>query len=83
VALAQFNSQEVLAFNYILATSVVSMVPVVIIFLVLQCDVVKGIAQMGLRCCTSGRGVDMRLPAGREPALIGRRSNEDQRRAVG
>jgi alpha-1,4-digalacturonate transport system permease protein len=49
VALAQFNSQEVVPFNHILATSVVSMVPVVIIFLVLQRHIVKGIAQTGFR----------------------------------
>jgi alpha-1,4-digalacturonate transport system permease protein len=49
VALAQFNSQEVVPFNYILAMSVVSMIPVVIIFLVLQRHIVKGIAQTGFR----------------------------------
>lgn len=36
-------------FNYILAMSVVSMVPVVIVFLVLQRHVVKRIAQTGFR----------------------------------
>ena len=49
VALAQFNSQEVVPFNYILAMSVVSMIPVVIIFVVLQRHIVKGIAQTGFR----------------------------------
>ena len=49
VAIAQFNSQEVVPFNYILAMSVVSMIPVVVIFLVLQKQVVRGIAQTGLK----------------------------------
>jgi alpha-1,4-digalacturonate transport system permease protein len=49
VALAQFNSQEVVPFNYILAMSVVSMIPVVIIFLVLQRQIVTGIANTGLK----------------------------------
>ena len=41
--------QKVVPFNYILAMSVVSMVPVVIIFLVLQRHIVQGIAQTGFR----------------------------------
>lgn len=49
VALAQFNSQLVVPFNYILAMSVVSMVPVIIIFLVLQRRIVQGIATTGLK----------------------------------
>ena len=49
VALAQFNSQLVVPFNYILAMSVVSMLPVVIIFLVLQRHIVRGIANTGLK----------------------------------
>ncbi|MBO8185221.1 carbohydrate ABC transporter permease [Streptomyces spirodelae] len=49
VALAQFNSQLVAPFNYILAMSVVSMLPVVIIFLVLQRHIVRGIASTGLK----------------------------------
>ncbi|MBO0867096.1 MAG: carbohydrate ABC transporter permease [Micromonosporaceae bacterium] len=49
VALAQFNSELVVPFNYILAMSVVSMLPVVIIFLVLQRHIVRGIANTGLR----------------------------------
>jgi alpha-1,4-digalacturonate transport system permease protein len=49
VALAQFNSQLVVPFNYILAMSVVSIVPVVIIFLVLQRKIVHGIANTGLK----------------------------------
>jgi alpha-1,4-digalacturonate transport system permease protein len=49
VAIAQFNSQLVTPFNYILAMSVVSMVPVVVIFLVLQRHIVRGIAATGLK----------------------------------
>lgn len=49
VAIAQFNSQLVVPFNYILAMSVVSMAPVVVIFLVLQRHIVRGIASTGLR----------------------------------
>lgn len=49
VALAQFNSEEVAPFNYILAMSVVSMIPVIIVFLFTQRHIVKGIAQTGLR----------------------------------
>jgi alpha-1,4-digalacturonate transport system permease protein len=49
VALAQFNSEEVVPFNYILAMSVVSMIPVVLVFLVMQRHIVKGIAQTGFK----------------------------------
>lgn len=49
VALAQFNSQLVTPFNYILAMSVVSMIPVVVIFLVLQRHIVRGIASTGFK----------------------------------
>ncbi|MGC9543379.1 carbohydrate ABC transporter permease [Streptomyces sp. UG1] len=49
VALAQFNSQLVAPFNYILAMSVVSMIPVVVIFLVLQRHIVRGVANTGLK----------------------------------
>jgi alpha-1,4-digalacturonate transport system permease protein len=49
VALAQFDSQLVVPFNYILAMSVVSMLPVIIIFLVLQRHIARGIAGTGLR----------------------------------
>jgi alpha-1,4-digalacturonate transport system permease protein len=49
VALAQFNSEEVVPFNYILAMSVVSMIPVILVFLVMQRHIVRGIAQTGLR----------------------------------
>lgn len=49
VALAQFNSQEVVPFNYILAMSVVSMIPVVLVFLVMQRQIMRGIASTGLK----------------------------------
>ncbi|GAB3710320.1 carbohydrate ABC transporter permease [Mariniluteicoccus flavus] len=49
VALAQFNSQQSVPFNYILAMSVVSMIPVIIIFLFLQRQIVTGIANTGLK----------------------------------
>ncbi|ALG14971.1 sugar ABC transporter permease [Kibdelosporangium phytohabitans] len=49
VALAQFNSEEVVPFNYILAMSVVSMIPVIIVFLFTQRHIVKGISQTGLK----------------------------------
>ncbi|WP_237774011.1 carbohydrate ABC transporter permease [Actinosynnema sp. ALI-1.44] len=49
VALAQFSSEEVVPFNYILAMSVVSMIPVIIVFLFTQRQIVRGIAQTGLR----------------------------------
>lgn len=49
VALAQFNSELTVPFNYILAMSVVSMLPVIIIFLFLQRQIVTGIASTGLK----------------------------------
>jgi alpha-1,4-digalacturonate transport system permease protein len=49
VALAQFDSQLVVPFNYILAMSVVSMLPVIVIFLVLQRHITRGIAATGLK----------------------------------
>lgn len=49
VALAQFNSQQSVPFNYILAMSVVSMIPVILIFLFLQRHIVTGIANSGLK----------------------------------
>jgi alpha-1,4-digalacturonate transport system permease protein len=49
VALAQFDSQLVVPFNYILAMSVVSMLPVIIIFLILQKHITRGIASTGLK----------------------------------
>lgn len=49
VALAQFSAEETVPFNYILAMSVVSMVPVVIIFLFLQRHIVTGISNTGIK----------------------------------
>lgn len=49
VALAQFNSQLTVPFNYLLAMSVVSMVPVIIVFLFLQKYIVAGIANTGIK----------------------------------
>lgn len=49
VALARFSSQLVVPFNLVLAMSVLSIVPVVIIFLLMQKQIVRGIAQTGLK----------------------------------
>ncbi len=49
VALARLNSQQVIPFNLVLAMSVLSIVPVVIMFLLLQRHIVTGIAQTGLK----------------------------------
>ena len=49
VALARFSSQLVVPFNLVLAMSVLSIVPVVIIFLLMQKQIVSGIAQTGLK----------------------------------
>lgn len=49
VALARFAGQQVVPFNLILAMSVVSMVPVIVVFLFAQKQIVKGIATTGLR----------------------------------
>lgn len=49
VALARFNSELVVPFNLVLAMSVLSMAPVVIVFLLLQRQIVTGIAQTGLK----------------------------------
>jgi len=49
VALARLNSQQVIPFNLVLAMSVLSIVPVVIMFLALQRHIVTGIAQTGLK----------------------------------
>lgn len=49
VALAQFSAEEVVPFNYILAMSVVSMIPVILIFLFLQRYIVTGIANTGIK----------------------------------
>jgi alpha-1,4-digalacturonate transport system permease protein len=49
VAIARFAGQQVVPFNLILAMSVVTMVPVIIVFLFAQKQIVKGIATTGLR----------------------------------
>lgn len=49
VALARFSSQLVVPFNLVLAMSVLSILPVIIIFLLMQKQVVSGIAQTGLK----------------------------------
>jgi alpha-1,4-digalacturonate transport system permease protein len=49
VALAQFSSQLVVPFNLVLAMSVLSIVPVVVIFMFMQRQIVSGIAQTGLK----------------------------------
>ncbi|NNG20700.1 carbohydrate ABC transporter permease [Naumannella sp. ID2617S] len=49
VALAQFSAEETVSFNYILAMSVVTMLPVIIIFLFLQRHIVTGISNTGIK----------------------------------
>ncbi len=49
VALARFSGQLVVPFHLVLAMSVLSIVPVVLIFLVLQRQIITGIAQTGLK----------------------------------
>lgn len=49
VALAQFSAEEVVSFNYILAMSVVSMLPVIVMFLLLQRHIVTGISNTGIK----------------------------------
>ncbi len=49
VALARFNAEETVPFNLILAMSVVSIVPVIIIFLFFQRQIATGIANTGLK----------------------------------
>lgn len=49
VALARLNGQEVIPFNAVLAMSVVSMIPVIVIFLFLQRHIMTGIANTGLK----------------------------------
>ncbi|HEX2175420.1 MAG TPA: carbohydrate ABC transporter permease [Nocardioidaceae bacterium] len=49
VALARFSSQLVVPFNLVLAMSVLSILPVIIIFLLMQRQIVTGIAQTGLK----------------------------------
>lgn len=49
VAIALFNAQLVVPFNLVLAMSVLTILPVIIIFLFLQKSIVTGIAQTGLK----------------------------------
>jgi alpha-1,4-digalacturonate transport system permease protein len=49
VALARFSGQLVVPFHLVLAMSVLSIVPVVIIFLMLQRQIIAGVAQTGLK----------------------------------
>jgi alpha-1,4-digalacturonate transport system permease protein len=49
VALATFSSQLVVPFNLVLAMSVLSIAPVIVIFLLMQKHIVSGIAQTGLK----------------------------------
>jgi alpha-1,4-digalacturonate transport system permease protein len=49
VALARFSSQQVVPFNLVLAMSVLSMLPVIILFLLMQRQIVAGIAQTGMK----------------------------------
>jgi alpha-1,4-digalacturonate transport system permease protein len=49
VALAQFSSQLVVPFNLVLAMSVLSIVPVIIVFLLMQRQIITGIARTGLK----------------------------------
>lgn len=49
VALARFSSELVVPFNLVLAMSVLSIVPVVVVFLLMQRQIITGIARTGLR----------------------------------
>lgn len=49
VALARFNAEETVPFNLILAMSVVSILPVIIIFLFFQKQIATGIANTGIK----------------------------------
>lgn len=49
VALARFSGQLVVPFNLVLAMSVLSIVPVVLLFLLLQRQIIAGIGQTGLK----------------------------------
>ncbi|HEY3260881.1 MAG TPA: carbohydrate ABC transporter permease [Pseudonocardiaceae bacterium] len=49
VAVARFAGQQVVPFNLILAMSVVSMVPVIVVFLFTQRHIVQGIASTGIK----------------------------------
>jgi alpha-1,4-digalacturonate transport system permease protein len=49
VALARFSGQLVVPFNLVLAMSVLSILPIVVIFLFMQRQIVTGVAQSGLK----------------------------------
>jgi alpha-1,4-digalacturonate transport system permease protein len=49
VALARLSNQQVVPFNLVLAMSVLSMLPVVILFVIMQRRITTGIAQTGLK----------------------------------
>ncbi|CAN5149732.1 N/A [soil metagenome] len=49
VALARFQGELVVSWNYVLAMTVVSMLPVVIVFLIMQRKLVTGIAATGMK----------------------------------
>lgn len=49
VAIALFNAQLVVPFNLVLAMSVLTILPVIIIFIFLQRSIVTGIAQTGIK----------------------------------
>lgn len=49
VALARFSGQLVVPFHLVLAMSVLSIVPVVLLFLLLQKQIIAGVAQTGLK----------------------------------
>jgi len=49
VALARMNSELVVPFNLVLAMSVMSILPIIILFLLMQRQIISGIAQTGLK----------------------------------
>ncbi|MDQ3542877.1 MAG: carbohydrate ABC transporter permease [Actinomycetota bacterium] len=49
VALARMNSELVVPFNLVLAMSVMSILPVIILFLLMQRQIISGIAETGLK----------------------------------
>ncbi|CAN5582538.1 N/A [soil metagenome] len=49
VAVARMNSELVVPFNLVLAMSVMSILPVIILFLLMQRQIISGIAQTGLK----------------------------------
>jgi len=49
LAIAQFSWELVEPFNLVLAMSVLSVLPVIVMFLFLQRDIVRGIAQTGMK----------------------------------